>query len=183
MIEEKNTVEESKLEEPKLEESTVKTAEPKKEMTVDEVAAATGATEVDPDGWEKVDSDMGKTIRWTETAKDDKEAEKTIYIGPEVAGLYTGKRENIGENNATIYQIKNLEQGALGVWDTTVLRDKMKRIWEGNEIRIVCKGTQKPLSGGKAYFLFDVYQRPASKEFLELLGEKPVDDNVDPDFV
>lgn len=123
------------------------------------------------EGWEEVVSDMGKIIRWTETAKSDKEAEKTIYIGDTVHGVYDGKRENIGENDANLYMIKTVGDGMLSIWGTTVLDDLMKRIYEGNEVKITYTGSQKPKAGGKAYSLFKVVQRPASDEILKALGE------------
>ena len=152
--------------------------------------ASAPAAAVEDDGWQEVASDLGKTIRWNEEARNSKEAENTIFIGSVVKGLYTEKRENIGENSATIYQVNNVEHGMLNIWSTTVLADKMKRVWEGNEVMIECTGEQTPKAGGKAYKLFKVNQRPATQELMAQLNAEPAktdeqnDDSVmeDPQF-
>ena len=130
------------------------------------------------DGWQEVASEFGKSIRWHEQPRDTKEAEKTIYLGDTIHGIYEGKRENVGENNATVYSIQTVDHGLVSVWDTTVLRDKMKKTFEGNEIRIVRLGEVKPKGGGKAYYNFQVFQREPDKELLgKIMGQKqPVSD-------
>lgn len=111
--------------------------------------------------WQEVTGEQGRTVRWTEEAKNDKEKEKTVYVGTVIEGVYENKRTNVGENGATVYEVRTEEHGLLSVWDTTVLRDKMSKVAVGSKVRIEMTGSQKPKNGGKAYFLFKVFHAPA----------------------
>lgn len=110
--------------------------------------------------WEEVQGDQGRIIRWTEEPKDDVQAEKTIYVGTKIQGIYESKRENIGENAATLYNVRTEEHGLLSLWGSTVLTDKFNNVKEGEEVIVELTGTQKPKAGGKAYFVFKVMHRP-----------------------
>lgn len=145
---------------------------PKEELTEEQIAEQLGGEVKDNDGWEDVGSDLGKTIRWTEVARNEKEEKNTIFIGNQISGIYRERKDNIGMNSATLYQIETVDHGLLNIWSTTVLADKMKRVWEGNEVVIISKGEQVPKAGGKAYMLFDVKQRPASEELIKKLEAK-----------
>lgn len=112
------------------------------------------------ENWQEA-SGMGKTIRWREEAQSDKEAEKTVYIGAVVEGIYEDKRENIGENDSTMYMIRSADGELYSVWTTTILKDKMEKIPMGSEVRIECLGEQKAKTGGRVYTNFKVMFREA----------------------
>lgn len=103
---------------------------------------------------------QSKVVRWHEVASTPEEAEKTTFVGKLVEGIYKRKREGLGANNATMYEIETKEFGLLGVWDTTVLRDKMVEVPLGALVQIENMGTQKPKAGGKPYWVFKVRFAP-----------------------
>lgn len=107
----------------------------------------------------EVTGEFGKSIRWTEEPMREWEKENSIYVGKEVHGILDDIRANIGENDANIYEIFTKDNGLVSVWDTTVLRDKMKKVMIGSEVKIVYEGDVKPKSGGKAYKQFRVLFR------------------------
>lgn len=105
---------------------------------------------------------QSKVVRWHEVASTTEEGEKTIFVGNMVAGVYKRKREGLGANNSVMYEVESVEKGLLGVWDTTVLHDKMEEVPLGSEVEIEHVGTQKPKTGGgKPYHVFKVRFRPA----------------------
>lgn len=111
--------------------------------------------------WKEVTGEQGKNIRWTEEPKDEKAREKTVYVGTVIEGVYENKRTGVGENGATIYEVRHAEHGLLSIWDTTVLADKMKKVAVGSKVRIEMTGTQKQKIGNKTYSLFKVFHAPA----------------------
>ncbi len=85
---------------------------------------------------------------------------KKAQVGDELIGAYTGKKENVGENNSMIYQLETPEGDIRNVWGCTVLDTRMKNIKEGEEVKIVYKGTKpSPTRKGKTYHDFEVYHR------------------------
>jgi len=117
--------------------------------------------------WEEVSGENGKLIRWNEKPKNEKQAEATIFVGTKIQGIYEEKRENIGENTATMYIINTQDNGLLAIWDTTVLHDKLRKVPVGSEVLIEMIGRQKPKGGGKDYLLFTVKFRQAPIKEVE----------------
>lgn len=126
--------------------------------------------------WQEVSGELGQTVRWNETPKDDKQAEKTVYVGTVVEGIYEERKDNVGQNAATIYQIRTEKNGLLGIWDTTVLKDKMAEVPVGSEVRIECLGEQESKSGGKSYVGFRVQYRQAP---MKEAGKTAMDEAMD----
>ena len=114
----------------------------------------------------EVTGEFGKSIRWTELASGPWEEENSIFLGAEVHGILEDIRTNVGENDANIYEIFTVENGLISVWDTTVLKDKMKKIMVGSEVKIVYEGDVKPKAGGKAYKTFKVLYSESPDEDL-----------------
>lgn len=87
--------------------------------------------------------------------------------GKSIEGVYAGKDENVGENNSTIYRIENKEGDARSVWGSTVLDTRMKNVKEGEEVKIIYKGSKpSPNRKGKSYHDFEVFHRE-----LDITGE------------
>lgn len=101
---------------------------------------------------------FGKMLRWNEQPKDADQAEKTVFIGNIVGGYYTGKKEGVGQNNSTVYEITMKDSGEkYSIWGSGVLDGKFEEIPLNCEIRITCLGTQQPkTAGGRAYLGFKV---------------------------
>jgi hypothetical protein len=120
--------------------------------------------------WQEVSGEFGKSIRWTEEPVREWEKENSIYVGTEVHGILDDIRTGIGENDSNIYEIFTAEHGLVSVWDTTVLRDKMKKVMVGCEVKIKFEGEQKPKSGGKAYKKFSVlFRETPDAEFKKVI--------------
>ena len=85
---------------------------------------------------------------------------KTAKEGDSVEGVFAGKDENVGENNSMIYRLETPEGDVRSIWGCTVLDTRMKNIKEGEEVKIVYKGTKpSPNRKGKNYHDFEVYHR------------------------
>ena len=124
--------------------------------------------------WQEVTGEQGKFVRWSEE-ENPSAAGKTVYVGNVIEGVYVGQQGGIGENGATLYKIQTKEHGLLSVWSTTVLADKFSKITIGSDVRIEKTGSQKPKSGGKAYFTFKVFSRPAP---MVEVADKSFEDTV-----
>lgn len=125
--------------------------------------------------WKEVTGDLGQIVRWTEEPKNAKEAEKTVYVGNVVEGVYKKRTDNIGKNFSTLFEIQTKDHGLLSVWTTTVLGAKMDEVPVGSEVRIECLGEQQAKKGGANYTGFKVMSRPVP---MEEVGEKEEGDNM-----
>ena len=111
--------------------------------------------------WQEVTGELGQIIRWNEKPANDAQAEKTKFVGLSVEGVYCSRKDNIGQNAATMYEVRTQEHGLLSIWDTTVLKDKMNEVPVGSEVLIECLGEQPSKSGGKSYLGFKVMFKEA----------------------
>jgi len=101
--------------------------------------------------------EFGKMLRWTEQPKDAAQAEKTVFIGTVVQGFYTGKRDAVGKNASTVYEITLANGEKYAFWGSDLLDGKFKEIPLDCEIRVTCIGTQQPKTpAGRAYLGFKV---------------------------
>lgn len=101
--------------------------------------------------------EFGKMLRWTEQPKDAAQAEKTIFIGTVVQGFYTGKRDSVGKNGSTVYEITLANGEKYAFWGSDLLDGKFAEIPLNCEVRVTCLGTQQPkTSAGRAYLGFKV---------------------------
>lgn len=91
---------------------------------------------------------------------------------PEMVGVYTGKEENIGENNSTVYNFETADGENVSVWGSTVLDTRLKNVKEGQEVKIKFLGeVPSPNRKGKTYKNFEVYHRDVETEFNKLADE------------
>ncbi len=112
--------------------------------------------------WTTVEAQQSKSVRWTKDPENKWQEENTIFIGETITGLYSSKREGVGANEATIYEIKVGDE-MYSIWDTTVLADRMKAVPIPSEVEITYTGKQTPKNNpkGKPYATFTVRYRPA----------------------
>ena len=97
---------------------------------------------------------------WTKVELGETWDYKAAGEGASVEGVFAGKDENVGENNSMIYRIEDREGKATSVWGSTVLDTRMKNIKEGEEVKIVYKGTKpSPTRKGKNYHDFEVWHK------------------------
>lgn len=109
--------------------------------------------------WKKAaGTGLSRGVRWT--SEPQSEADKSVYVGAEIQGVYTDKRENIGQYLSNVYEIKTKEHGLLGVWGNAVLDSLFEEIPVGSEVKITHLGRQAPKKpGGKPYHIFNVDYR------------------------
>jgi len=105
------------------------------DQMIQDVEEIFGATE-DMEGWE----DMEDTQ--SEAWKPNK--------GEVLEGLYTGKKEGIGDYGSTLLLIESKKQPGtiIGVWANKVLLSKFVQVQTGMEVRITYLGMKKPEKGG-----------------------------------
>lgn len=100
---------------------------------------------------------FGTMLRWTEQPKDQTQAEKTVFRGESVQGFYVAKRDNVGQNDSTVYEILTAQGEKLSFWGSGLLDGKFDQIPLNCEVRVTCLGTAQPKTpGGRPYLNFKV---------------------------
>lgn len=100
---------------------------------------------------------FGTMLRWTEQPKDQAQAEKTVFKGESVQGFYVAKRDNVGQNDSTVYEILTAQGEKLSFWGSGLLDGKFDQIPLNCEVRVTCLGTAQPKTpGGRPYLNFKV---------------------------
>lgn len=100
---------------------------------------------------------FGTMLRWTEQPKDQAQAEKTVFKGTSVQGFYVAKREGVGQNDSTVYEILTTTGEKLSFWGSGLLDGKFDQIPLNCEVRVTCLGTAQPkTAGGRPYLNFKV---------------------------
>jgi len=114
---------------------------------------------------------FGKMIRWTEVAKDQKQADGTIFLGESVTGFYVNKREGVGQNASAVYELK-LENGELiSFWGSGLLDGKFDIIPLGCKVRVTYKGVAQPKTpAGRAYQNFLVEYDETARAPMKEVG-------------
>lgn len=98
---------------------------------------------------------MGTLIRWEEVAPAG--AESTLFLGNVIQGIYQGKKENVGQNNSTIYELLLADGQLVGFWGSNLMDGKMNLVEVGKEVRVTFLGVAQPkTAGGKPYRNFKV---------------------------
>lgn len=100
---------------------------------------------------------FGKMLRWTEVAKNADHDEKTIFLGEAVQGFYVNKRNNVGQNESSVYELK-LDNGELvSFWGSDLIDGKFAEIPLGSSVRVTFLGIAQPKTPkGRAYQNFRV---------------------------
>lgn len=106
---------------------------------------------------QEVKEEFGKMVRWTEAPKDQAQAEKTVYIGPVLHGIYVGKKDHVGTNDSNVYDIKVADGTVYSMWGSDLLDGKFNKIFFNSEVRVTCLGIAQPKTPkGRAYMNFKV---------------------------
>lgn len=122
--------------------------------------------------WNEAKETMGKMLRWTETAKDKKQEDSTIYIGNVVSGFYVGKKDNVGQNSSNVYEIKLASGELVSIWGSGLLDGKFKEIPLGCEVRVTYLGIEQPKTPkGRAYQNFKVEYDETSRTPMQTAGQ------------
>lgn len=120
---------------------------------------------------------FGKMLRWTEQPKDAAQAEKTIFIGESVQGFFVGKRDGVGKNESTVYELLLANGEKVSFWGSDLLDGKFKDIPLDCEVRVTCLGISQPKTpAGRAYMNFKVEFDKDSRKPANLVeaGAAPV---------
>lgn len=106
----------------------------------------------------------------------DEDGNFTLEPGDTIQGIYREKKEDIGTNKGNLYEIET-DDGVIGVWGSTVLNTRFKKLEKGKMVKIVYKGEVESKTGRK-YYDYDVYMKPAP--FNKVDSE---DNDVEPEDV
>lgn len=114
---------------------------------------------------------FGQMIRWTEQPKDAKEGENTIFLGNIVTGFYVNKKEGVGQNESTVYELKLADGQVVSFWGSDLLDGKFQEIPLGCEVRVTYLGTAQPKTPkGRAYRNFRVEYDETSRMPMKSAG-------------
>lgn len=120
---------------------------------------------------------MSDIVRWVPNPKNAED--KSIYLGNVLTGYYVGKKEDVGQNNSTIYEFELSDLGPnlgrkVSIWGSALLDGRFEEIPLNCMVRVTCLGSQQPKTPkGRAYMNFKVEfdkdsRRPAN--FNEVAG-------------
>ena len=87
--------------------------------------------------------------------------------GDEIEGIYTTKKEGLGEQGKSILYTLETDKGIKTFWGSTMLNDFMNAISFGSQIKVVYKGIQQ-LARGRKLKLFEVF---IDRDIDEELGD------------
>ncbi len=100
---------------------------------------------------------------------------KELGKGAVIKGIYTAKKEHVGENDSTVYTLL-VGEDMIDVWGSTLIDIRLSRTEIGEEIQITYLGTKDSLKRkGKQYHDFEVLHRKVAFE--------PVDDKINIDDI
>lgn len=77
---------------------------------------------------------------------------------PVVEGEYIGREDGVGENDSTLYALKQTDGSVVKVWGSTVLDGRMSNVGIGQQVKIQFLGRKaSPTRKGKTYKDFAVF--------------------------
>lgn len=115
---------------------------------------------------------FGKMLRWDEQGDDS----KTVYLGDVIEGLYVSKKDNVGQNESTVYELRLKESfykdenglSVVSFWGSALLDGKFKDIPMGSLVRLTYLGKVQPKTPtGRPYHNFKVEYDDTVKNFRE----------------
>ena len=128
---------------------------------------------------------MSKEEKWEKVVDTIDSEDWDFEKKKELIGVFKAKRENVGENESTIYYVEN-KDGIFSFWEKTMIKVLFKNIEIGEEVKIVFLGMRTPKKGGKPYFNYEVSHRKSAFSKIEVEEEIPVieekDDIGEPPF-
>lgn len=88
----------------------------------------------------------------------------------EIEGVFVGKRENVGANASTMYDLRMPDGSLTAIWGTELLDNRFRGITVGEEVRIEYLGKAKSPKSGREYHNFEVYHAQP-EEIADTLGD------------
>lgn len=114
---------------------------------------------------------FGKMLRWTQQPKNADQESKTIFIGEQIQGFFIGKKDNVGKNESSVYEIQLPSGEIVAFWGSDLLDGKFKDIPVNCEVRVKYLGISQPKSAaGRAYANFFVEFDASSKKPMTVAG-------------
>jgi len=96
------------------------------------------------------------TIEWKEVNPNIWTPEKE---GDSIEGMFMGTEEKVGDNESTLYHLKNPETNEItSIWGSHVLDQRMKLVSLGSRIRIVFKEIVESKKKGRQVKIFQVFE-------------------------
>lgn len=97
-------------------------------------------------------------------------------IGTVTQGLYESKKEHVGANDSTVYNI-TVDGEKVFFWGSAVLDARFQEIPANSEVRIVFKGLQAPKVAGRSKTnVYDVFYREAGTDTDQETKDEDTDD-------
>lgn len=123
---------------------------------------------------------FGKMLRWTAEPKNADQAAKTIYMGDAVQGYYVTKREGVGANDSTVYELLLSTGEKVSFWGSDLIDGKFAEIPLNCEVRVEFLGIAQPKTPkGRAYANFRVMFDVDSKRPADLKEVGPVNADIE----
>lgn len=94
--------------------------------------------------WE---STKGSGNVWNPTKDSEGDARTEADDDDFITGYYVDKKENVGQNNATMYTIQKDDGEKVDVWGTTALNGEMDKIRMGSYVKIQWLGKKLTKAG------------------------------------
>jgi hypothetical protein len=87
----------------------------------------------------------------------------------EIVGVLTEIKEDVGKFGSTLASLET-KDGPMGVWCNSVLKDLMKKVPVGSEVKVTYLGKVAAKSGTGEYKSYEVNYRPAPMKKVEEIG-------------
>lgn len=103
-------------------------------------------------------ADQWTEVTMTETDMHDFESDKIL------TGILTEIKRNVGANDSNIYVVQT-DKELTSFWGSSVLDNKLKDVFPGQEVRVTYLGKVKSEKTGREYKDFKVeYRSPEAKK-------------------
>ena len=77
---------------------------------------------------------------------------------PEFVGIFVSVENNVGPNNANLYDFKTEDGKVAAIWGNKLLDNRFKSLEKGEKVKVVYKGKIKSKSSAYSYSDFDVFK-------------------------
>jgi hypothetical protein len=108
-------------------------------------------------------------VKWTSSVKNETEYEESITwpseAGNVLNGVYEAKKEDVGPNHSTIYNVRGDDGLLYAIWSTSILEEKFVNVPFGTPLNVQYLGL-KVSKKGKNYHSFCV-NVPVGTEMLD----------------
>jgi len=96
-------------------------------------------------------------VKWTSSVKDETEYEESVVWPSEpgvLNGVYESKKDDVGPNHSTIYNVRGDDGLLYGIWSTSILNEKFANIPLGTLVNCQYLGLKTSKKSGKNYHSF-----------------------------